>query len=172
MSNEEQKAQNHTDDQSQKSDQIKPSFWEERFKVSAFRYSIPKQANTLAYSLGGTITFAFLIMLATGMVLAQYFDPRIETAHQSIDYIMREATLGWFIRGMHYWSAQIMYVLLLLHLTRIIITAAYKRPREFTYYFGLTLFLLFTLMVTVSGKKVLSQIVLIHDRDSKPVREF
>ena len=30
----------------------------------------------------------------------------------------------------------------------------------------------FTWLVTVSGKKVLSQIVLIHDRDSKPVREF
>lgn len=81
------------------------------------------------------------------MILAQFFDPRLETAHQSIDYIMREATLGWFIRGIHYWGVQILYVLLLLHLTRVLVTAAYKRPREFTYYFGLTLLLLMTVMV-------------------------
>jgi len=127
--------------------QPKPSFWEERFKVSAFLYPIPRQANTLAYSLGGTTFFAFLILLASGVVLAQFFDPRLETAHLSIDYIMREATLGWFVRGIHYWSAQILFVLLLLHLTRVIVTASYKRPREFTYYFGLTLFLLITIMV-------------------------
>ncbi len=136
-----------SEDKRHGSARIKPSFWEERFKVSAFLYPIPRQANTLAYSLGGTTAFAFLVLLASGMILAQYFDPRLETAHQSIDYIMREAALGWFIRGIHYWSAQILYALLLLHLTRVLLTAAYKRPREFTYYFGLTLFLLMTLMI-------------------------
>jgi len=127
--------------------QNKASFWEERFKISAFLYPVPKQANTLAYSLGGTTFIAFLTLVFSGMILAQFFDPRVETAHQSIDYIMREATLGWFVRGIHYWSAQILFVLLLLHLTRVIVTASYKRPREFTYYFGLVLFLLMTVMV-------------------------
>ncbi|MFV2057807.1 MAG: cytochrome b N-terminal domain-containing protein [Thiohalomonadales bacterium] len=127
--------------------QIKPSFWEERFKVSAFLYPIPRQANTLTYSLGGVTFFAFLVLIASGIILAQFYDPRLATAHQSIDYIMREATLGWFVRGIHYWSAQLLFVLLLLHMSRVIITAAYKRPREFTYYFGLILFLLMTVMV-------------------------
>ncbi len=125
----------------------KPSFWEERFKVSAFFYPVPRQANTLAYSLGGTTFLAFLTLLVSGVILAQFFDPRLETAHQSIDYIMRDATLLWFVRGIHYWSVQILYVLMLLHLTRVIVTASYKRPREFTYYFGLTLFMLITFMV-------------------------
>jgi len=147
MSDEHQSSEGVSVDKRHGPAQIKPSFWEERFKVSAFLYPIPKQANTLVYSLGGTTFFAFLVLLASGMILAQFFDPRLETAHQSIDYIMREATLGWFIRGIHYWSAQILFVLLLLHLTRVIVTASYKRPREFTYYFGLTLFLLITIMV-------------------------
>ncbi len=135
-----------------RSDQHEPdgkklSFWEERFKVSAFLYPIPRQANTVAYTLGGTTFFAFLILVFSGMLLAQYYDPTFETAHQSIDYIMNEPYLGWFIRGIHHWSAQLGFAILLLHITRVIFTAAYKRPREFTYYFGLSLFLLMTIMV-------------------------
>jgi len=147
MSNKHNRAESDNADQHHEPGQVKPSFWEERFKVSAFLYPIPKQANTLTYSLGGVTFFAFLVLVASGMVLAQFYDPRLETAHLSIDYIMRKATLGWFTRGIHYWSGQFLFVLMLLHLTRIIVTAAYKRPREFTYYAGLTLFLLMTIMV-------------------------
>ncbi len=147
MSGEHQSPEGVTVDERHGSAQKKPSFWEERFKVSALFYPVPRQANTLAYSLGGTTFFAFLVLVASGVILAQYYDPRLEAAHQSIDYMMRESSLAWFIRGIHYWSAQFLYVLLLLHLTRVLLTAAYKRPREFTYYFGLTLFLLFTMMI-------------------------
>ena len=52
--------------------------------------------------------------------------------------------LGWFIRGVHHYAAQAMVVLLAFHLLQVLWSAAYRRPREFTWWFGLAL-----LIVTV-----------------------
>ena len=50
--------------------------------------------------------------------------------------------LGWFIRGIHHYAAQATIVLLAFHLLQVLWTAAYRRPREFTWWFGVGLLVL------------------------------
>lgn len=45
-------------------------------------------------------------------------------------YIVQDVFLGRFIRSLHFWSAQAMYVLAALHLIRVFFHGSYKRPRE------------------------------------------
>ncbi len=123
-------------------------FFEERLRLSVLNYAIPKHANTIWYALGGTALISFLLLIVSGMLMTQFYDPSITGAHESIEYINNKAFLGWFVRGIHHWAANIMFVLILLHLGRIIITGSYKKPREITFYVGLVLLFLTFAMVS------------------------
>lgn len=116
------------------------AFLNERLGLSAFAYPVPAHANTLGYSLGGLTLASLLVLVLTGFLLAQYYNPLPTGANQSVRYIMQQAPLGWFIRSLHYWAAQVMVATLLLHLIRVVVTAAYKRPREVNYLVGVALF--------------------------------
>src|SRR5258708_13587891 len=46
---------------------------------------------------------------------------------------------GWLLRGIHHFTAQVMTILLVLHLMQVVIDGAYKAPREVNFWFGLIL---------------------------------
>jgi ubiquinol-cytochrome c reductase cytochrome b subunit len=50
--------------------------------------------------------------------------------------------LGAFVRGVHFWAAQAMYVLAALHLLRVFLTGSYKKPREANWLIGVAMFAL------------------------------
>lgn len=57
----------------------------------------------------------------------------------SVQRLVKEVPGGGFLRAFHYWGAQGVILVLLLHLLRVFITGVYKPPRLFTWYFGLAL---------------------------------
>ncbi|HJW76069.1 MAG TPA: cytochrome b N-terminal domain-containing protein, partial [Thermoleophilia bacterium] len=65
--------------------------------------------------------------------------PGTETARASVQHLVTAVTLGSFLRGIHYWAAMAMVVLLGLHLVRVFVTGAFKRPREATWLLGVAL---------------------------------
>ena len=112
---------------------------DERLGLGAVQYPVPPHANTLGYSLGGITLICFLILVATGFLLAQYYNPLPEAANESTRYIITTAPLGRLVRGVHYWAAQAMVLAVSLHLIRAFVTAAYKRPREANWLIGVGL---------------------------------
>ena len=122
-------------------------FFEERLRLSVFNYSIPKHANSMWYALGGATFTLLVLLMITGPLMTQYFNPSVGQAHKSILYIINTANLGWFIRGIHHWAAQLILVALMLHMGRVIVTGSYKRPREITYFVGITLMFFMFLMI-------------------------
>jgi ubiquinol-cytochrome c reductase cytochrome b subunit len=114
---------------------------DERLGIDALRYPVPEHANNLGWSLGGLTLVSFLILLVTGIYLAQFYNPIPEAANQSIRDLA-DVWLGTFSRSLHYWAAQAMYVLVALHLLRVIFHGSYKRPREGNYLVGVTMFAL------------------------------
>lgn len=126
--------------------------WEvidERLGLSGLAYDVPAHANRIGYILGGITFFGFLILAATGIWLGQFYHPTAETARQSVVYIMDTAPLGDVARGIHFWTANLVMATVLLHMSRIVVTGAYKRPREANWLIGLgllatTLGLIFT----------------------------
>ena len=120
-----------------------------RLGLDALRYPVPEHANNLGWSLGGLTAVALTVLVVTGVLLSQFYSPTPEIANASVRYIVEQVFLGRFIRSLHFWTAQAMYVLAALHLIRVFFHGSYKRPREANWLigvgmFGLTILAIFT----------------------------
>lgn len=122
-----------------------------RLALGALEYRIPAIANKLPYMLGG-LTFAGLtVLVVTGILLDQYYNPNPVAAHDSIVYIMTRVPLGGWLRGVHYWGAAAVLVTSLLHLIYVFWRRSYHRPREVTWWAGVALnLIIFALVFTGS----------------------
>ncbi len=122
----------------------------EKLGLNHLSYPIPAHAQTLPYMLGGLVFATFMVLFASGIYMTQFYNPGQTSSYQSVLYLISRAPFGNFVRSMHFWSVEILFVLLLAHITRVFITGSYKRPREFTWLIGLGLFLL-TILFTFAG---------------------
>ncbi|MGB2874727.1 MAG: cytochrome b N-terminal domain-containing protein [Gaiellaceae bacterium] len=91
------------------------------------------------HTLGSATLTAFLVQLVTGVILAMYYKPDPKTAHDSIQHITNDITLGWLVRGMHKWGASVFIILMFLHMGRVFLFGAYKYPRELNWIVGVLL---------------------------------
>lgn len=94
------------------------------------------------YVWGSTLTFTLAIQFITGIALWMAYSPSSQTAWESVYYIQNQMWGGWFLRGLHHFTAQAMNILLVLHLMQVVIDGAYKAPREVNFWFGVILLLL------------------------------
>ena len=91
------------------------------------------------YIWGSSLSFAIAIQFITGIFLWMAYSPSSQTAWESVYYIQYEMQGGWILRGIHHWTAQVMTILLVLHLMQVLIDGAYKAPREMNFWTGLIL---------------------------------
>jgi len=91
------------------------------------------------YVWGSCLSFAIVIQFITGIFLWMAYSPSAQTAWESVYYIQHEMQGGWLLRGIHHWTAQVMTILLVLHLMQVLIDGAYKAPREINFWTGLIL---------------------------------
>lgn len=105
-----------------------------------FGHPIPKHANSFTYLLGGMALVTGIIQGVTGVILMQFYDPHPSPpgAYENIQFIMSRAALA-FTRNIHYWAAQILVLVAILHLLRVFVAGAYKKPREFQWIAGVLL---------------------------------
>jgi ubiquinol-cytochrome c reductase cytochrome b subunit len=88
----------------------------------------------------------FGIQLISGIVLAFTYTPSVAEAYNSVRHITFDQKLGWFVRGLHYWSGGLWVFVLFCHLMRQIATGGYKKPREGTWLSGVLLLYLVIVM--------------------------
>lgn len=102
------------------------------------------------YAWGSTLIFCFSVQVITGLFLWLAYSPSSQTAWESVYYIQHEMWGGWFLRGLHHFTAQAMTVLLAFHLLQVVIDGAYKAPRELNFWSGVGLLLL-VLALSLTG---------------------
>jgi ubiquinol-cytochrome c reductase cytochrome b subunit len=103
------------------------------------------------YVLGiGTLT-AFILQVVTGIALATKYIPSAAQAYDSVVYITDQVWAGSFLRGMHFYGASAMVILITLHFVRVYLTGSYKFPREFQWLTGVALLLL-TMAMAFTGQ--------------------
>ncbi|HEY3900551.1 MAG TPA: cytochrome b N-terminal domain-containing protein [Chthoniobacter sp.] len=102
------------------------------------------------YVWGSTLTFAIIVQFITGLALWFGYSPSAQTAWESIYYLETATPGGWWLRGIHHWTAQLMVPLLAFHLLQVVIDGAYRAPREVNFWFGLGLLGL-TLALSLTG---------------------
>ncbi len=91
---------------------------------------------------GGITFLLFMIQVVTGVLLAIYYRPTVDGAHDSILFIMNDVQYGWLIRSVHRYAAELMVLTVMIHLVKVFISGAYKPPRELTWVSGVLLLLL------------------------------
>jgi len=100
-----------------------------------------------AYTLGSATLFVFLVQAITGVWQLFYYVPTVDHAYDSVSYLRTGVPFGWLVHNLHYWGANAMIVLVGLHIARVFLFGAYKRPREATWLAGVVLLLVTAGMV-------------------------
>lgn len=91
------------------------------------------------FCLGGLAFTAFLLMLASGMLLLVYYQPTPERAYASILFLEASVWGGKYLRSLHRLTSHTFLVLIFLHTLRVILTGAYHRPRQMNWVIGMLL---------------------------------
>ncbi|MFE2165987.1 cytochrome bc complex cytochrome b subunit [Streptomyces sp. NPDC059447] len=112
-----------------------------------------------SFLLGELALYSFVVLLLTGVYLTFFFDPSMREAVYRGPYAplqgvpMSQAYLstlrisfevrgGLLIRQMHHWAALLFVSAIGVHMLRVFLTGAFRRPRELNWTIGVTLFLL------------------------------
>lgn len=91
---------------------------------------------------GSATLVAFVVQVVTGIALATIYVPSTADAYHTLQFINDQAKWGHLLRGMHYFGASAMVLLVGIHVTRTYLMAAYKYPREMSWLSGSALLLL------------------------------
>lgn len=91
------------------------------------------------HAFGGITYLLFMVLVVTGVLLSFYYRPSPQEAYPSIQYIVSDVPMGWLVRDLHVWSANLIIVAVLAHMARVFFAGAYKPPRETNWLVGLLL---------------------------------
>lgn len=112
----------------------------------AMDHPVPRYV-TMLHCFGGLTFFTFLLQVSTGIVMAFFYVPTPDHARASVAYFQEEVAFGSFVRNLHRWGASAMVVLVVLHMLRVLVHGAYRKPREMNWVVGMVLLM----MVLVFG---------------------
>jgi ubiquinol-cytochrome c reductase cytochrome b subunit len=123
------------------------------FLKKALRYVFPDHWSFL---LGEVALYCFVVLVATGIYLTFFFvdsttqvvyhgsylplqGQRMSEAFESVVNLSLQTRAGLLIRQTHHWAANVFVASIVLHLFRVFFTGAYRKPRELTYWLGVTM---------------------------------
>lgn len=118
--------------------------------VPIMKHPVPPKA-TWAYVFGSAVLFCFILQVITGIALSLLYQPSSKDAYQSLVFITDKAKFGNVLRGIHYFGASAMIILVGIHMIRVYLTASYKFPREMNWISGVIL-LLCTIFMGFTGQ--------------------
>ncbi|MEU9098005.1 ubiquinol-cytochrome c reductase cytochrome b subunit [Streptomyces sp. NPDC048361] len=112
-----------------------------------------------SFLLGELALYSLLVLVLTGTWLTLFFEPGtrqalydgsyvplqglpMSTAYSSTLHITFDIRGGLLIRQMHHWAALIFMAAISVHMLRIFFTGSFRRPREFNWAIGVSLFFL------------------------------
>src|SRR6188472_2018223 len=115
-----------------------------------------------SFMLGEIALWSFVILLLTGVFLTLWFVPsmgevtyngsynplrgiEMSEAFASTLEISFDVRGGLLMRQMHHWAAMIFIAAMMIHLLRVYLTGAFRKPREINWVIGCTLLLLGTI---------------------------
>ncbi|MCL4265532.1 MAG: cytochrome b N-terminal domain-containing protein [Anaerolineae bacterium] len=102
------------------------------------------------FRLGWLSTFMMVWETITGILLMIFYTPSPLIAYGDMWNILSNVPMGQLMRNMHRLGAEVMVLVVALHMLRTFITGSYKKPRQFTWATGVILLTL-TALLSFSG---------------------
>jgi ubiquinol-cytochrome c reductase cytochrome b subunit len=123
------------------------------FLRKSLRYLFPDHWSFL---LGEVALYAFIVLVGTGIYLTLFYEDstakevyhgpykplqgqEMTHAYRSVLDLSTSVKAGLLIRQTHHWAANVFIAAIVLHLLRVFFTGAYRKPRELTYWIGLSM---------------------------------
>jgi ubiquinol-cytochrome c reductase cytochrome b subunit len=103
------------------------------------------------YTIGSAALIAFTVQVVTGVALAFTYVPTPQSAYESLQFITYTAILGNIVRGIHFWGASAMVLLVSAHAAQVFLIGSFKFPREVNWLSG-TVLLIFTFGMAFTGQ--------------------
>ncbi len=136
------------------------------------RYLFPDHWSFL---LGEVALYSFVVLVLTGIYLTFFFvdstkeivyhgpyqalrGQTMSEAYASVVHLSLYTRAGLLIRQTHHWAADVFLVAIVLHLFRVFFTGAYRKPRELTYWLGVTMLML-TLLEAYMGYSLVDDLM-------------
>jgi len=112
--------------------------------------------NHWSFLLGEIALYSFVVLLATGIYLTFFFDAsaapvtydgsyaplqgvEVSAAYNSVLDLSFDVRAGLMMRQVHHWAALLFVAAIVVHLSRVFFTGAFRRPREINWVVGCTL---------------------------------
>ncbi|WP_432994488.1 cytochrome bc1 complex cytochrome b subunit [Dactylosporangium sp. CA-233914] len=110
-----------------------------------------------SFMLGELALYSFVMLVLTGTVLSLFFDPSMReviydgsytplrgmpmsAAYDSTLRISFDIRGGLFLRQIHHWAANLFMAAIVVHMARIFLTGAFRKPREMNWVIGIIMF--------------------------------
>ena len=124
--------------------------WNPREKLAERMDQLHSSQLSYTLCLGGLSFFLFILLTITGIYLMFFYRPSVELVYSDMQGLATQVSFGLLVRNLHRWGAHLMVITVMLHMSRVFYTGAYKPPREFNWVVGVILWLL-TLLLAFTG---------------------
>ncbi|MBW8012562.1 MAG: cytochrome bc complex cytochrome b subunit [Chloroflexi bacterium] len=103
-------------------------------------------SNAPPFSPGRIALVLVGLLVLSGLGLMLFYNPTAERAASSLADLHMNRPFGWLLHNTHRWSALLLFVVLILHLLRVLLTRAYRFPRDANWVGGIVLLMLVIVM--------------------------
>ena len=116
---------------------------------AALSRPVPNYAAAAYHYLGAVVVILIGVEFITGFLLGLYYVPdgagSPAPAYTSVVFIQHTAYLGWLIRGVHFWGANLLLATALVYTTSVFWNGDYRAPRELNWMVGVLILLVIVL---------------------------
>lgn len=106
--------------------------------LSPLRDRVLPRGPSWTHTTAACLAWLLVVEMATGFLLMMSYSPSTSSAWASVHFI-EHSPGGSFIRGLHHYTSQAIIILFGIHLVRVLLVAAFRKPRELIWLTGLLL---------------------------------